>query len=120
MFERLANIVPQGKALVGEMCWERPPTQAALETFGDEVLNLVDLVNISREYGWKVLHLTTSDQREWDDFQSKHRAGLREWLIANPDHHQAKEIEEQQNTRETHYLTTYRGVLGFVWLILGR
>lgn len=120
MFQRLAEIVPKGKVLVGDMCWERRPTDAALEAFGDEVLSLVDLVTISREYGWKVLHLTTSDQREWDDFESRHRTGLREWVIANPDNPKAKEIEEQQNARETNYLTTYRGVLGFVWLVLGR
>jgi hypothetical protein len=67
-----------------------------------------------------VLRLTTADQREWDDFESRHRAGLREWLLANPDSPQAQEIRDQQDGREREYLTVYRGVLGFVYLVLGR
>lgn len=120
MFKHLAEIVPKGKVLVGDMCWERPPTEAALGIFGDEVPMLVDLVKMARDAGWKVLHLTTSDQREWDDFESRHRAGLRRWLIENPESDKAKEVEEQQNGREMDYLTGYRGVLGFVWLVLAR
>jgi hypothetical protein len=102
------------------MCWERPPTEAALGIFGDEVPMLTDLVTMARDAGWKVLHLTTSDQREWDDFESRHRAGFRRWLIENPGDDKVKEIEDQQNKREMDYLTSYRGVLGFAWLVLAR
>lgn len=120
MYSSLAKVVPTGRVLVGDMCWERPPTQAALDIFGDEVPMLVDLVKMARDAGWKVLHLTTSDQREWDGFESKHRAGLRKWLIENPEADEAKEVEEQQNGREMDYLMHYRGVLGFAWLVLAR
>ncbi|KAL2134927.1 hypothetical protein VTI74DRAFT_10420 [Chaetomium olivicolor] len=120
MLERLAAIVPQGRVLVGDMCWERPPTEAACAVFGNEVPMLVDLVAMCRETGWEVLHLSTADQREWDDFESRHRAGPREWLLTNFEHPRALEIREQQDEREREYLTVYRGVLGFVYLVLGR
>jgi hypothetical protein len=121
MFDLLAKTVPRGRALVGDMCWERPPTEAALAIFGDdEVPTLVDLARMAREAGWKVLHLSTSDQREWDEFESGHRAGLRKWLIENPGSEEAKKVEEQQDGREMDYLMSYRGVLGFAWMVLAR
>jgi SAM-dependent methyltransferase len=121
MLERLAEIVPRGRVLVGDMCWDRGlPTEAARAVCGDEVPMLVDLVGMCRETGWEVLHLSTADQREWDEFESGHRAGLREWLIANVDSPKAKEVREQEDAREREYLGVYRGVLGFVYLVLGR
>ena len=120
MLARLANIVPRGRVLLGDMCWERTPTEAAHAIFGDDVLQLADVVAVCRETGWEVLHLSTADQREWDDFESRHRAGLREWLLANTNDPRAEGVRADQDTREHEYLTVYRGVLGFVYLVLGR
>jgi ubiquinone/menaquinone biosynthesis C-methylase UbiE len=120
MLARLAQVVPHGRVIVGDTCWERPPTSAAHALFGDDVLPITELVAACRETGWEVLHLSTADQREWDDFESRHRAGIREWLLANPDHPQAVEERTKQDAREQEYLTVYRGVLGFVYLVLGR
>jgi len=46
MLARLADIVPRGgRVLLGDMCWERTaPTEAARAMFGDDVLQLADLV----------------------------------------------------------------------------
>jgi SAM-dependent methyltransferase len=120
MLGRLAEVVPRGRVLVGDGCWEAPPTEAAHAIFGDDVLSLADLVAACGEAGWQVLHLSTADQREWDDFESRHRAGLREWLLANPSDPRAAEVRERQNAREQEYLTAYRGVLGFAYLVLAR
>lgn len=120
MLARLADIVPRGRVLLGDMCWERTPTKAAHAIFGDDILHLADMVVMCRETGWEVLHLSTADQREWDDFESRHRAGLREWMLANTDDPRAKEVRAEQDTREHEYLTVYRGVLGFAYLVLGR
>ena len=120
MLKRLAEIVPQGgRALVGDMCWESTPTEEARAMFG-EIPTLHGLVKTCREAGWMVLHLATADQREWDTFESSHRAGLREWIIANPRDGKADEIRAQQDKREDQYLTVYRGVLGFAYLVLSR
>lgn len=120
MLASLAEAVPQGRVLVGDGCWERPPTEAAHAIFGDEILPLADLVAACAETGWQVLHLSTASQQEWDDFESRHRAGIREWLLANPDDPRAAEAKAREDEREREYLTSYRGVLGFVYLVLAR
>jgi cyclopropane fatty-acyl-phospholipid synthase-like methyltransferase len=120
MLTRLADVVPHGRVLVGDCFWEKPPTTAAHDIFGDDVLPLADLVTAAGEAGWHVLHLSAADQREWDDFESRHRAGYREWLLANPSDPRAAELRAQQDARERQYLTVYRGVLGFAYLVLAR
>jgi SAM-dependent methyltransferase len=120
MLARLAEIVPRGQVLIGDGCWPGMPTPAAHAIFGDDVLPLADLATACRDTGWQVLHLDTASQREWDDFESRHRAGQREWLLANPDDPRAAEVRERHAAREHEYLTAYRGVLGFAYLVLGR
>jgi cyclopropane fatty-acyl-phospholipid synthase-like methyltransferase len=120
MLARLADVVPRGRVLVGDGCWETPPTEAAHAIFGDDILPLADLVAACGEAGWQVLHLSTADQREWDHFESQHRAGFREWLLANPSDPRAAEVREVQDAREREYLTAYRGVLGLAYLVLAR
>ena len=120
MLTTLAAAVPRGRVLVGDGCWPAPPTPAAHAIFGDDVLPLADLAAACRGAGWQILHLSTADQREWDDFESRHRAGQREWLLANPDDPRAAEIRDRHDEREQEYLTAYRGVLGFAYLVLAR
>lgn len=120
MLTRLAEVVPQGRVLVGDGCWETPPTEAAHAIFGDDILPLADLVAACGEAGWQVLHLSTADQHEWDDFESRHRAGVREWVLANPSDPRAAGVREEHDAREREYLTAYRGVLGLAYLVLAR
>jgi ubiquinone/menaquinone biosynthesis C-methylase UbiE len=120
MLTRLADVVPHGRVLVGDGCWESAPTPAAHAIFGDDILPLAGLVAACAATGWQVLHLSTADQHEWDDFESRHRAGLREWLLANPSDPRAAEVREHQQVREQEYLTAYRGVLGLAYLVLAR
>ncbi|MPZ86259.1 MAG: methyltransferase domain-containing protein [Actinophytocola sp.] len=120
MLAALAEVVPSGRVLVGDGCWPALPTPAAHAIFGDDVLPLADLVAAAGETGWQVLHVDTADQREWDDFESGHRAGPREWLVSNPDDPRATEVREREDAREREYLTTYRGMLGFAYLALAR
>jgi hypothetical protein len=35
---------------------------------------LIDRGDGRRQAGWRVIHLSTADQREWDDFESTSRA----------------------------------------------
>jgi len=120
MLTALAETVPHGRVLVGDGCWEEPPTKAARDIIGPGILRLADLVAACGEAGWQVLHLNLADQREWDDFESRHRAGTREWLLANADDPRAAEVRAREEEREREYLTGYRGVLGFAYLVLAR
>ncbi|CAI4215486.1 unnamed protein product [Parascedosporium putredinis] len=120
MLEHLATVVPKGKVLIGDTCWERSPTEAAVAIFGEEIPRLSDVVVFSRQAGWKVMHVSTADTREWDDFESGHRAGPRGWLLENQGDPRAPDIEAEQNRREDEYQTVYRGVLSFAYLVLAR
>lgn len=120
MLERLAEIVPTGKVLVGDTIWEKDPSDAAVEMMGYGIPKLTELAKMCRETGWQILHLSVADQREWDDFESSHRKGLREWTIQNPDDPRVEGIRKELNEREDGYLGVYRGVMGFAYLILAR
>lgn len=106
--------------LVGDGCWPAPPSPAALEIFGTDVLSLADLAEACRATGWRILHLSTADQREWDDFESRHRAGQEEWLLANANDPRATEVRNRLDHRRHEYLTVYRGVLDLAYLVLAR
>jgi SAM-dependent methyltransferase len=117
----LKEIVPRGgRLLYGDGCWPTPPTEETEAIFGVDILSLPDLVAAADEAGWRVIHLSTADQLEWDDFESTSRAGRQEWLLAHPDDPRAEEVREWLDTRQRQYVQDYRGVLGFAYLVLAR
>lgn len=116
---RLAELVHAGgRLLYGDACWTTPPTPAAAEMF-EEVLHLTELLDHVAASGWRVLHLSTADQREWDDFESTWRAARQEWLLAHGDDDRAAEVRSRLDAQLDAYVRTYRGVLGFCYLVLG-
>jgi cyclopropane fatty-acyl-phospholipid synthase-like methyltransferase len=117
----LAELVrPGGRLLFGDGCWERPPTTEAAEIFGEQVLPIADLIEQARLLGWRVLHFSTADQREWDDFEATWRAGRQEWLLEHPTDPRAAAVREELDTRLREYVGSYRGVLGLGYFVLGR
>jgi cyclopropane fatty-acyl-phospholipid synthase-like methyltransferase len=117
----LAELVrPGGRLLFGDACWERPPTTEAVEIFGDEIMPLADLIEQARGLRWRVLHFSTADQREWDDFECTWYAGRQEWLLEHPEDPRAAEVREELDTRLRQYVSVYRGVLGLGYFVLGR
>jgi cyclopropane fatty-acyl-phospholipid synthase-like methyltransferase len=113
-------VKPGGRLLFGDGCWERSPTDEAAKLFGDAVLTLSQLVECAQRASWRILHLSTADQREWDDFESSWRAGRQEWLLANPQDERAPTVRDELDTQLAQYVGKYRGVLGFCYLVLGR
>jgi cyclopropane fatty-acyl-phospholipid synthase-like methyltransferase len=115
----LAEVVPPGgRLLFGDGYWEGVPSAAATEIFGEQLLPLPQFLEECRAGGWRVIHLSTADQREWDDFESTFRAGRQEWLLAHGDDPRAVEVRDWLDTRERQYAMVYRQVLGFAYLIL--
>jgi len=114
------TVAPGGRVLFGDGFWERAPGPAAVKFFGAGTLGLPGLLEASRAAGWRVLHFSTADQREWDDFESTFRAGPQEWLLANPGHPREAETRDWLDSREREYVSVYRGVLGFAYLVLAR
>ncbi|WP_410616827.1 SAM-dependent methyltransferase [Amycolatopsis sp. lyj-109] len=118
--ERLARVVPSGRLLYGDGFWAAPPGPAALEIFGPDLLTLPELLDAADAAGWRVLHVSTADQLEWDDFESTSRAAWEEWLAGHRDDPRAGEVREWLDRRLREYVRDYRGVLGFTYLVLGR
>jgi SAM-dependent methyltransferase len=111
---------PDARLLFGEGCWEREPSRAAAEIFGEDVLPVPGLLSAAHATGWRVLHLSTADQREWDEFESTWRAGRQEWLLAHPRAPETAARQADLDARLEEYLSAYRGELGFCYLILAR
>ncbi len=111
---------PGGRLLFGDGYWAGVPTAAATAIFGDDTPSLPELLELARDTGWRVIHLSTADQREWDDFESTFRAGRQEWLLAHGDDPRAAELRDWLDASEREYVGTYRGLLGFAYLILSR
>jgi SAM-dependent methyltransferase len=119
--EALTGLVrPGGRLLFGDGCWERPPTGAAMAMFGESVLPLAELVALATGIGWRVLTLSTADQREWDEFESTWRLGRQEWLLTQDAGEAAERVAAEVERQLTEYVGVYRGVLGFAYLVLAR
>ncbi|MBV8301136.1 MAG: methyltransferase domain-containing protein [Candidatus Dormibacteraeota bacterium] len=114
-----ARSAPGGYLLYGDGCWEhgRPPADA-VAIFGDGVLRLGDLAAEAVAAGWRVMHSSTADLREWDEFESSWRDGREHWLRTNADDPAAEELRQLVERRLREYLDVYRGVLGFAYLVL--
>jgi SAM-dependent methyltransferase len=111
-------ISPGGRLLFGDGYWAGTPSADAVAIFGEEVPSLPQLLEAARAAGWRVIHMSTADQREWDDFESTFRAGRQEWLLAHGDDPRAGGVRDWLDAREREYVETYRGLLGFAYLVL--
>jgi cyclopropane fatty-acyl-phospholipid synthase-like methyltransferase len=117
--EALRGLVPAGgRLLFGDGYWAAEPSRQAVRLFGEGMLSLGGLLEAVRAREWRVIHMSVADQREWDDFESTFRAGRQEWLLAHPDDPRAGEVRDWLDSREREYVGTYRGVLGFAYLVL--
>jgi SAM-dependent methyltransferase len=116
----LPLVKPGGRLVFGDGCWQKAPSPAATAMFGEDLLGLDGLVEGAINCGWRVLHVSTADQREWDDFESSWRAGRERWLQTYPLDYRFNAVKANLDSRLREYVTVYRGVLGFAYLILGR
>ncbi len=117
----LCSVVrPGGRLVFGDGFWQKRRSSAATALFGEEVLRLDGLVEEATRTGWRVLDMSTADQREWDNFESGWRAGRERWLRDHPLDHRIDDVRAILDSRLMEYVTVYRDVLGFADLGLGR
>lgn len=111
MFDRLAELVPSGAAIVGDGLWETTPDDWCRETFGDMAAGLSGLTAKAEGAGWTVVDAATATLEEWDEFELGWIGGVR--AVGTTD------ATTFADARQSDY-TRYRGVLGFGWLVLSR
>jgi pimeloyl-ACP methyl ester carboxylesterase len=103
------HVTDNGLVLVGEGVWDSEPPAAAREIFGD-LPGLPGLTDLATAADFRPLYVGSSSLDEFDAWESDWRAGLE--LSGLP------EARELADRRRVEYLRSYRGVLGFAWLIL--
>jgi cyclopropane fatty-acyl-phospholipid synthase-like methyltransferase len=109
MFDALSgHVAPGGRVLVGDGYFAAPPSDDLREWFGD-LPSLAELCDAAAER-FAVLHHSASTPDEWDEFESRWRAGLE--TSEDPE---ALAFAAQ---RRREYLDGYRGVSGMAWLVL--
>ena len=116
------HLAPGGRVLFGDGIWDSPPTDAALgalEATADEFPDLAGLVALAATHGFVPVHAHVSTLEEWDEYEWSWTGSLTDWALA--DGRDAEDRAQALSAATEHrdgWLTGYRGVLGFVSLVL--
>ncbi len=115
------HLRPDGLALVGDGFWEQRPHDAALTSLGsqpDEYDDLPTTVDKVIGSGWIPVYGHVSAQSEWDDYEWSWCGSLARWALDNREKPGAAEAASAAEAHREAWLRGYRGVLGFVTLLL--
>jgi SAM-dependent methyltransferase len=116
------QLAPGGIALVGDGFWEREPTQATLDIgfTTDEYDDLATTIDRIAAEGWTPVYAHVSTPQEWDDYEWSWTGTLARWALDHPDDPDSGDALKAASEHRTGWLHGYRGVLGFVTLLLRR
>ncbi|MER6344908.1 SAM-dependent methyltransferase [Streptomyces sp. NPDC001595] len=111
-----------GRVLLGEGFWQRPPTAAELAGMWpgaavDDHPGLAALVDLAIEAGFRPEYVETASLEEWEEFESAYQADVEVWLARHPGHPLAAETRARVDRHRSQWLH-YRGVLGLAYLTL--
>ncbi|MEI8259532.1 MAG: class I SAM-dependent methyltransferase [Deltaproteobacteria bacterium] len=116
-------LAPGGQVLISEQFWERAPDAralAALEANADDYQDLASTVEAAEAEGFVPAYMSVSDAGDWDHYESLWCASIEEHVRATPGDPDARELLAAAHAHRTAYLRGYRGVLGYVTLLLSR
>lgn len=113
---------PGGRVLLGELFWERTPTEAELAALwpgasADDHPPLAVLVESAVEAGFRPLWTETASLEEWEEFESGYRHDAELWLAAHAQDPKADELRARVDRQRSAWLG-YRGLLGMAYLTL--
>ncbi|HEX6499888.1 MAG TPA: class I SAM-dependent methyltransferase [Micromonosporaceae bacterium] len=110
-----------GLILVGDGFWDRSPDAAALAGLGARAEDLRDLAGTVAELGATgcvPVYGHVSDADEWDEYEWSWSGTLASWALDNPTDPDASDALAAATTHLEGWLGGYRGVLGFVTVLL--
>ncbi|GAA4589960.1 class I SAM-dependent methyltransferase [Planotetraspora phitsanulokensis] len=113
---------PGGLALIGEGFWEAPPAPSLLtllDATPDEYADLPGTVARMEDAGFRVVYGHTSELAEWDEYEWSWTGSLTRWALDHPGPDGDAALAAALDHRDM-WLNGYRGVLGFVTLLLRR
>ncbi|MFD5842531.1 SAM-dependent methyltransferase [Streptomyces chartreusis] len=111
-----------GRVLLGEGFWQRPPTAAELAGMwpgaaASDHHDLAALLDLVVAAGFRPEWTETANPDEWEEFESAYQADVEVWLARNPGHPLADETRERLDRHRAQWMN-YRGVLGLAYLTL--
>jgi SAM-dependent methyltransferase len=101
----MLDALPGRRAIVGDGYWAQDPDEWCRETFGELPDRLHGVRDVVAATEWRAAQVDASTLDEWDAFEAAWRLGVEAACAAQ---------------RKDEYETRYRGVLGFMWLVLDR
>ncbi|MGW7317418.1 SAM-dependent methyltransferase [Streptomyces sp. NPDC054865] len=113
------HLAPGGRVLLGESFWDRTPSPAAVEMFGD-LADLATTVDLVVADGWTPVHGHVSTRAELDAYEWACWGSLAAWALDHPDDPAAAQVLETANALRSQWLHGYRDSFGFVCLVLRR
>ncbi|AZQ36104.1 class I SAM-dependent methyltransferase [Streptomyces cyaneochromogenes] len=115
-------VTDNGRVLLGEGFWQRPPTPAELSGMwpgaaATDHFDLATLLDLAVAAGFRPEWTETASLDEWEEFESAYQADTEIWLAQHPDHPLAAETRERLDRHRAQWMS-YRGVLGLAFLTL--
>jgi SAM-dependent methyltransferase len=116
------HLAPNGTVVIGDGFWEREPgadLRAEIEAPDQPYADLAGTIAAVAADGWTPVYGHVSTIEEWDDYEFSWTGSLARWALDHPDDPDAKQALEASAEHRDMWLG-YRGVLGFVTLVLRR
>ncbi|MFF3163696.1 SAM-dependent methyltransferase [Streptomyces sp. NPDC003273] len=115
-------VADDGRVLLGEGFWERPPAPHELARMWPEAsaadhCDLGALLDLAVAAGFRPEWTETASRDEWEAFEAGYQADAEVWLAAHPRHPSAAAVRDRLDRHRAQWMA-YRGVLGLAYLTL--
>jgi SAM-dependent methyltransferase len=115
------HLAEDGAVLLGDCFWEQEPEPAVRAELEDGPQKYTDLPTTVASVvadGWTPVYGYVSTRAEWDDYEWSWTGSLAQWALDHPDHPDHDQALQASTAHRRSWLNGYRGVLGFVVLLL--
>lgn len=117
------HLAEDGMLLLGDCFWEREPDAAVRAELEDGPQKYADLPTTVAQVvadGWTPVYGYISTIAEWDEYEWCWTGTLAQWALDHPGHPGSDLALRTSAAHRTSWLGGYRGILGFVVLLLRR